>query len=68
MCNVAVGQTFMGAVQQYGLGPVYCFFGAMALAGALYVSSQVRQAGQRRSRELVGVWCALPLRHSTLAG
>ncbi|GIL92461.1 hypothetical protein Vretifemale_19933 [Volvox reticuliferus] len=41
ICNVMVGQTFMSAVQSYGLAPVYTFFGIMALAGALYVKSQV---------------------------
>ncbi|EFJ48518.1 hypothetical protein VOLCADRAFT_104700 [Volvox carteri f. nagariensis] len=41
VCNVVVGQTFMSAVQSYGLAPVYTFFGIMALAGAFYVRSQV---------------------------
>ncbi|KXZ57026.1 hypothetical protein GPECTOR_1g927 [Gonium pectorale] len=41
VCNVVVGQTFMAAVQSYGLAPVYTFFGLMALAGAIYVKSQV---------------------------
>lgn len=41
ICNVAVGQVFMGAVTKYGLASVYTGFGAVALLGALYVSSQV---------------------------
>ncbi|KAG2436948.1 hypothetical protein HXX76_006464 [Chlamydomonas incerta] len=41
VCNVAVGQSFLAAVQSYGLAPVYTFFGLMALAGAAYVNSQV---------------------------
>lgn len=41
VCNVAVGQSFMSAVQLYGLAPVYTFFGVMALAGSVYVTSQV---------------------------
>ncbi|GLC50831.1 hypothetical protein PLESTB_000436800 [Pleodorina starrii] len=41
ICNVVVGQTFMSAVQTYGLAPVYTFFGIVALAGAFYVRSQV---------------------------
>ena len=41
VCNVAVGQTFMAAVAQYGLASVYAAFGTVALLGALYVSKQV---------------------------
>ncbi len=39
VCNIAVGQCFLGAVQQYGLSAVYATFGLVALAGAAYVSS-----------------------------
>ncbi len=41
VCNVAVGQTFMGLVAQYGLGTVYTGFGLVALMGALYIMGQV---------------------------
>jgi len=41
VCNVAVGQTFISAVSNYGLATVYSFFGAVALLGALYVSTKV---------------------------
>ncbi|KAG2498051.1 hypothetical protein HYH03_003812 [Edaphochlamys debaryana] len=41
VCNVVVGQTFMGAVQSYGLAPVYAFFGTVALLGSLYVRAKV---------------------------
>ena len=43
---MALGQTFMGAVDAFGLSGVYTFFGVMALMGALYVNSQVRCSGQ----------------------
>ncbi|KAL6760297.1 general substrate transporter [Haematococcus lacustris] len=41
VCNVAVGQTFIGAVAQYGLSRVYAGFGLVALLGALFVATQV---------------------------
>eukprot|EP00201_Polytomella_parva_P016169 CAMPEP_0175050930 /NCGR_PEP_ID=MMETSP0052_2-20121109/7518_1 /TAXON_ID=51329 ORGANISM="Polytomella parva, Strain SAG 63-3" /NCGR_SAMPLE_ID=MMETSP0052_2 /ASSEMBLY_ACC=CAM_ASM_000194 /LENGTH=628 /DNA_ID=CAMNT_0016315159 /DNA_START=128 /DNA_END=2014 /DNA_ORIENTATION=- len=41
ICNVAVGQTFMSAVQTYGIGTVYSIFGAFALAAAAYVKMRV---------------------------
>jgi hypothetical protein len=40
LCNVAVGQTFLAAVASYGLAGVYAGFGAVALFGAWYISSQ----------------------------
>ena len=42
ICNVMIGQNFIGAVEQFGLSGVYVFFGSMALLGAMYVNSQVR--------------------------
>ena len=42
VCNVAIGQTFVGATATYGVGPVYAVFGAFALGGALFVSKLVR--------------------------
>ena len=41
VCNVVLGQTFMLAVKSVGLPGVYGFFGAVALAGALYVHTSV---------------------------
>ncbi|GFR40716.1 hypothetical protein Agub_g1323 [Astrephomene gubernaculifera] len=41
ICNVAVGQAFMGAVQAMGLAPVYGCFGLVALAGAAFVRRMV---------------------------
>lgn len=41
LANVALGQTFIAAVDQYGLSSVYAFFGGVALLGALYVGTQV---------------------------
>jgi hypothetical protein len=41
VCNVAVGQTFLLAVSQYGLASVYAGFGAVALLGAWYISAKV---------------------------
>lgn len=41
VANIALGQTFMGAVAAFSLSNVYVFFGLVALTGALYVSSSV---------------------------
>lgn len=41
ICNVAVGQTFMLGVQQFGLPTVYAFFGAVAVLAALFIRTQV---------------------------
>ncbi|KAF5832364.1 general substrate transporter [Dunaliella salina] len=41
VCNVAVGQTFMAAVTQFGLAGCYAAFGVVALLGAFFVRSQV---------------------------
>lgn len=41
VCNVAVGQTFLGAVSAYGLSSVYSAFGLVALAAAYYVKNRV---------------------------
>lgn len=48
VCNVIVGQTFMGLVQQYGLSAVYAGFGAVALLGAVYISGKVSSRRTRR--------------------
>lgn len=41
VCNVAVGQTFLWAVQTYGLPAVYAVFGTVALVGAAYIKAKV---------------------------
>lgn len=41
VANVALGQSFMGAVASYGLPAVYAFFGTVALVGAMYVTQVV---------------------------
>ncbi len=43
VCNVLVGQSFMAAVDTYGLSAVYAVFGAVAVLGAAYVSAKVSQ-------------------------
>ncbi|PNH04298.1 Plastidic glucose transporter 4 [Tetrabaena socialis] len=52
ICNVVVGQSFIGAVQSYGLAPVYTFFGLMALGGALFVKSQVPETKGKTLEEI----------------
>ncbi len=41
VCNMAIGQTFLGAVAAYGLATVYAGFGAVALVGLMYISRAV---------------------------
>lgn len=41
ICNVAVGQSFLGAVSAFGLHSVYSGFGLVALAAAYYIKHRV---------------------------
>jgi hypothetical protein len=41
VCNVAIGQNFMAAVQNYGIHSVYAFFGVCCLLAVGYVNSSV---------------------------
>jgi len=41
ICNVAIGQNFMAAVDNYGIHSVYAFFGVCCLAAVAYVNANV---------------------------
>lgn len=41
VCNVAIGQNFMSAVEAVGISGVYAFFGVVSLIGAAYIAANV---------------------------
>ncbi len=41
VCNVAIGQNFMGWVDAFGLSAVYAAFAVASLLGAAYVHANV---------------------------
>lgn len=41
VCNVAIGQNFISAVDSYGISAVYGFFGLCSLIAAFYVNGNV---------------------------
>ncbi len=47
ICNVAVGQNFMTAVDSYGISAVYGFFALCSAVGVLYIRSNVPEVSQR---------------------
>jgi nitroreductase len=53
-CNMFIGQTFLTAVERFGLGSVYAGFGAMSLGGLLYISRAVPETRGKSFEQIQG--------------
>jgi hypothetical protein len=53
-CNMLIGQSFLSAVEHCGLASVYAGFGAMSLAGLLYISRVVPETRGKTFEQIQG--------------